>query len=412
MRQFPQDELLSAYAANGVLEASHVDAIAATVAGAHDSCERAEPGSNRGSIESVAHWSAENLSQLQAAVPEACLPPAWSDLLRWYQQDKSLAERVSARQRGGFVRECHGDLHLGNMAMIDGRITLFDCIEFNPELRWIDIVSEAAFVAMDLQARGYPHYCWRFLDRYLAAGGDYAGIDLLGYYVVYRALVRAKVEALRVHADSDLPVPGCEVFDITLKYIELAQQWARRQRRGLVLMHGLSGSGKSTVAAGLVESLGAIRLRSDIERKRLFGLDATEASGSAIAGGIYAAEASRRTYRRLAELAGGIIDAGHCVIVDAAFLQADERATLLQLAVSRGVGCVIVSCTAPVDELERRLAARRGDASEAGVGVLHHQLRQQDPIDDAELTAAALIEVAATGLQAEHVARIEARLFA
>ena len=411
MRQFPQRQLLSSYAEDNRLEASQIDAIAETVARVHDNCEQAPPGSNWGSLASIEYWCAENLSQLQASVPDDCLPAAWTELQDWYRQDDKLSARIASRQREGFVRECHGDLHLGNMAMIDDRVTLFDCIEFNPELRWIDTVSEAAFVAMDLQARGYPEFCWRFLDRYLAAGGDYAGIDLLRYYVVYRALVRAKVEALRVATSGLTLDQDCGRFDAALGYLELANSWAQSRRRGLILMHGLSGSGKSTVAARLVESLGAIRLRSDVERKRLFGLAANQSSGSAVAGGIYGPEASERTYRRLAELARDVMDADHCVIVDAAFLKRFERRLLLDSAASRDAACVIVACRAPQDELERRLKARKGDASEADLAVLQHQLQHQEPIGETDIAAAPLIEVGTGGLSAAQIEQIEARLF-
>ena len=175
-------------------------------------------------------------------------------------------------------------------------------------------------------------------------------------------------------------------------------------------MHGLSGSGKSTVAARLVESLGAIQLRSDIERKRLFGLDADARSASPLAGGIYTAEAGEATYARLAEIARELIDAGYCAIVDAAFLRRTEREHLLALETGGESRRLIVHCDAPVDELRRRIAARRDDPSEADFEVLARQLESVEPIGDAERARAQVIEIGAGGLEAAQIDAIRAAL--
>ncbi len=400
MRQFAQRDLLSAHAADGRLDAALIDALAARIADFHAGCERAPADSEFGSPRSVAHWSAENLETLERELPPALLPLEFQRLEDWYLHQDAIAAQIGSRREAGFVRECHGDLHLGNIALLDGRVTPFDCIEFNPELRWIDTISETAFVAMDLEARGYAAFGWRFLNRYLQTTGDYAGIALLRYYFVYRALVRAKVEALRAeNIDGD---PQTQ-FRPALDYIGLACRRAEDVRPGLVLMHGLSGSGKSTVAAKLVESLGAIQLRSDIERKRLFGLDANASSGSPLAGGIYTAEAGKATYARLAELAQGLLEAGYWVIVDAAFLRRDEREALLALDSGGAFGRAIVHCNAPVDELRRRIAARHDDPSEANLDVLAKQLETVEPFADVERAWAQVIEVGAGGIEAEQI---------
>ena len=411
MLEFPQSCLLSARAADGRLRAETVDAIAASLATIHASSDPAEAASAYGSAELVEHWSNENLVQIAAAIPTGDLPNSYFELKRWYRENATLLAKVESRRRQGFVRDCHGDLHLGNMALIDERVRFFDCIEFNPELRWIDTVSEAAFVAMDLHARGFPAYCWRFVNHYLQRGGDYDGVALLRYYFVYRALVRAKVEALRLAQQKPVESEYPAALAPAIAYIDLAAHWARGHRAGLVLMHGLSGSGKSTLAECLVEELGAIQLRSDIERKRLFDLDAGADSGSEVGGGIYTREASTATYERLARLAEIVVDADFTVIVDAATLRADERRPFLEILSRRSCKAVIVACEAPESELRRRIVAREDDPSEANLEVLDNQLQIYQPIDASEREIAPLISIGVGGLTAEILDEIRRLLF-
>jgi len=404
MVEFSQQSLLSSHADAGTLTPAMVDDIAQRVDALHADADTASPASGFGSADSVQHWSEENLAHLRDTVPAALMPASFAELETWYRGLDGIRTQIEQRLRDGFVRECHGDLHLGNMALIDGEITPFDCIEFNPELRWIDTISEAAFVAMDLQARGYPGFGWRFISRYLEHCRDYAALDLLRYYIVYRALVRAKVEALRVEpADRQAPDAFGEAFD----YLELAARWSRGRSAGMILMHGLSGSGKSTVAAQLVEALGAIQLRSDIVRKRLFDLAADADSGSATDGGIYSADATEATYRALREIASQVTGAGFRVIVDATFLLRSQRKILLELARARGLPCVVVDCDAPLDELRRRIVARENDPSEANLEVLERQLERHQPVEACEAGITGVVKLGADGLADADAGKIE-----
>jgi len=411
MREFPQSCLLSAHAAQGDLRPSTIDDIADTLAALHLDSNIAAVDSDFGSAAQVEHWSEQNLVQIASAIPPEDLPNNYFGLKRWYRENQALLEIVEERRRAGHVRDCHGDLHLGNMALIDGKTRFFDCIEFNPELRWIDTLSEAAFVAMDLHARGYSGFCWRFLNRYFERGGDRDGIALLRYYFVYRALVRAKVEALRAGQEK----PGADKYHAALRpaidYIDLAANWAAGHRAGLVLMHGLSGSGKSTVAAQLVERLGAIQLRSDVERKRLFGLGALDASRSSTGGGIYTPAATEATYNALGKLAQQIIAADFTVIIDATLLKASQRRLFLELETAPSMRRVIVDCDAPLDELRRRIAAREGDASEASLEVLERQIQAREPLESAERELASVVRVDADGIDDETIERIRELLF-
>jgi aminoglycoside phosphotransferase family enzyme/predicted kinase len=383
MRQFPQDGLLSAIAARHGLTSAHVDEIAQLVAAMHAQVDCATPDSPHGRPEDVHHWVMENFAHIRPSLQDDGDRQALDRIGAWCQLEyHARRDLVDERRHTGHVRECHGDLHLGNLAMINGRITPFDGIEFNPQLRWIDVMSEVAFLVMDLQDRGHAGLAWRFLDAYLRETGDYAGVRLLDYYLVYRALVRAKVAILRL-GQPGLDMAGQQaVRDEYRSYMALAGQCTGQRRAALIITHGVSGSGKSWHAARLVEQLGAIRIRSDVERKRLFGYAADADTGSGIQSGIYTAAASERTYEQLARLARHVLDAGSPVIIDAAFLMRQERDRFRQLAAAAGVPFMMLVCNAPEDILRRRILMRQAadtDPSEAGIAVLEAQLKSREP---------------------------------
>jgi hypothetical protein len=260
---------------------------------------------------------------------------------------------------------------------------------------------------MDLQARGYPGFCWRFTSNYLEGSADYEAIGLLRYYVIYRALVRAKVEALRVDPTARATTAS---FTAASSYLDLADRWSSNQHAGMIIMHGLSGSGKSTVAAQLVEALGAIRIRSDVVRKQLFALDANSDSQSAPNQGIYSAAATASTYRRLKQIAAMVIDANFCVIVDATFLQESDRRQLLELDCGTPCCRVIVVCEAPEAILRERISARENDPSEANLQVLERQLQSRQAISAKETSLAGIVNVGVDGLGNEQIEQIRALL--
>ncbi|MDC1287720.1 AAA family ATPase [Gammaproteobacteria bacterium] len=405
MIEFPQQCLLSHHAADGTLTTTMVDTIAERVNELHSNADSAPQDSAFGSAHSVRSWSEENLTQLADAVPPSLMPASFARLQRWYLANADLLDQVERRKQEGRVRDCHGDLHLDNMAFIDNAVMPFDCIEFNPELRWIDTISEAAFVAMDLQARGYPGYGWRFISRYLENSADYDAIGLLRYYIIYRALVRAKVEALRVDPAIRTTLAS---FTAAFSYLDLAEKWSAKQSAGMIIMHGLSGSGKSTVAAQLVETLGAIRIRSDVVRKQLFGLAPHSDSNSTPHQGIYNAEATAMTYRKLRQIADRVIAANFCVIVDATFLQEVDRRQLLEPETASA--CVIVVCEAPEAVLRERINARQNDPSEANLQVLERQIKSRQAISEKETDMAGVVYLGADGLDSEQIEQIRALL--
>ncbi|MET0731767.1 MAG: AAA family ATPase, partial [Casimicrobiaceae bacterium] len=307
----------------------------------------------------------------------------------------ACAFAMAQRRDYGFIRECHGDLHLGNIAVLDGKPVIFDCIEFNDEMRWIDVMSEVAFTTMDLRDRGRPDLAHRFLDAYLEITGDFAGLGVLRFYLAYRAMVRAKIARLRAHQCT----PGDAADALIVEYggyLRLAKALAQAPRAVIVLTHGLSGSGKTTVAQALVEAGGAVRIRTDVERKRLHGLGSTDrASVANLDTGLYAPEATQATYRRALALAQEATGAGYVAIVDGAFLKRWQRRLFQELAANTGVALVILDCTARESVLRERIARRHSagnDASDADLAVLDHQLRMQDPLAPDETDDAIVVD--------------------
>jgi hypothetical protein len=383
MRQFPPDATLDRLDAAGGMTAHHVEAIAATLARFHlEGCARAAADSPWGRPEKIWQPVAQNFAQIAPRLDEPADRAHLDALQRWSEAEHArLAPLMAERKRDGFVRECHGDLHLGNLAWVDDQLLVFDCIEFNPELRWIDVQSEVAFCYMDLLQRGHADWAWLFLNLWLEATGDYAGLTLLRYYTVYRALVRAKVAAIRTTqtAGSERDAALAEVRTL----LQLATTLTRPLSLGLDITHGLSGSGKTTVTQKLMQTPGAIRLRSDVERKRLAGFDALTRSGSGVGQDLYTADATRRTYDHLARLAGDILDADWPVIIDATFIARWQRDLLRGQAQLRDVRFRVLDFPTPDATLRERISlrSRRGnDASEANLAVLQHQLDSAEPL--------------------------------
>ncbi|MDO8289163.1 MAG: AAA family ATPase, partial [Parvibaculum sp.] len=265
-------------------------------------------------------------------------------------------------------------------ALIDGRVTLFDCIEFNEVFRWIDVASEITFTYVDLLVHRQPGLaCW-FLNEYLSCGGDFEAVPLLRFYAAYRALVRAKVAAIRADQDQGDKREA-------QAYLALAEGITSPPRPRLIITHGLSGCGKTVASTRLLlddTSATTLRLRSDVERKRLFGLAPQDRSDSAVDSGIYQADARQLTYRRLLDLARQQLAAGWSTIVDAAFLRREERAAFQALAFDAGVEFFILAPQATPAQLRERIIERlkRGsDASEATLAVLEKQMTWIEALD-------------------------------
>jgi len=396
MREFPQASLASRALAGGAFGAAEIDALAALVARFHASAPQARTETRYGAPDAVLADALQNFEQMLQLARAAPDDRALRALRLWTQHEFEARSGVfAARRKQGFVRECHGDLHLGNIVLLDGRPVPFDCIEFNDSLRWIDVMSEAAFLAMDLEDRGRRDLAWRFLNRYLEATGDYAGLAVLPFYLVYRALVRAKVHLMRSRQSGLRRPERARLTRAFEDYLRLAGRLAAPERPALILAHGLSGCGKTTLTQPLVEALGAIRVRSDLERKRAHGVAPRASSGSGVGSGLYTAVINAATYRRLGELAQEALRAGFPVVVDAAFLKRAERDAFRAIAERLDVPFTILDFHAPLEVLRARITerlARADDASEADLAVLEHQLRAREPLTPAEMASSYTVD--------------------
>jgi hypothetical protein len=385
MRAFPQQAQLDRVLALGALKAGQIDILARHIANFHNQIEVADMETRYGNPESVLRPIEENFKQIREHTQNLKALDMLSELENWsegkFQELKSL---FAERKIDGFVRECHGDLHLRNIAWMDDGPVVFDCIEFSPDLRWIDVINDVAFLVMDLQDRGQPAMAQRFLNSYLEHTGDYDGMEVLQFYKIYRALVRAKIDAIRSHQVGITPGEQAEAEKDFLEYLSLALSYIRPDRPHLLVTYGLSASGKSTVSRSLLELLGAVRVRSDVERKRLFGLKPEDDGQSALGKGIYSTEATEKTYRKLEELAAKIIDAGYPVIVDAVFLNYEEREHFKELAKNRQIPFIILECTTDEKTLRQRIAERKNDISDADLKVLELQLSEWKPLQEHE----------------------------
>lgn len=378
MRRFDQQDLLGARRAAGRLQPGHIDALARSIAAFHQQQPPAALADGFGTPDRIDAILAECLGGIGRLAQASHL--ASRVAMRARSEAARLAGAFGARLRNGHVRECHGDLHLGNIVLLDGMPTPFDCLEFDAALRWTDTISDLAFPVMDLLHHGRRALAYRLLNGYLEQSGDYGALAVLSFYLSMRALVRARVlleHAWQQHAAGASMAPAQAE---AARLLALAWRCLTRRRGPMVLMHGLSGSGKSTVAAQMSEAAAMIRVRSDVERKRL-------RQGMPPAGGWYTDRESARTYNRLLAICRLGCMAGFPMIADAAFLSRDQRERFAEQARRLGVPFFIVSCAAPLEILRSRIEtrAREGhDPSDADIAVLERQLRTQQPLTAAE----------------------------
>ncbi|RKZ59693.1 MAG: aminoglycoside phosphotransferase, partial [Gammaproteobacteria bacterium] len=356
----------------------------------------ADPHSNFGSTQQVMQPVEENFSILKEILSDTqfstqlnkddfyknvqqILNALHKQILSIYQ---SIVPLLQIRKESGFIRECHGDLHLGNIALIEHKILLFDGIEFNDNLRWIDTISDCAFLIMDLQDQQQFIFAHHFLNQYLSKTGDYSSLSVIKFYQLYRAMVRAKVAALRLQQQKTVAMSYKNTLFEIRSYLELAQSYVpnktQKKQTFLAISFGISGSGKSWLSSQLADNLEAIQLRSDIERKRLFLQEADE---------LYSNSTTQKTYTYLMKICEIVLNAAYPVIVDATFLDKKWRREFCKIAEKLQIPFHILSCYADLKTIIQRLKIRQqkiNNISDADIAIMKKQLKNSHQLEPEE----------------------------
>jgi len=381
LHQFPQEALLSKLFEQGQLGETDLEELGCVVAQYHAKAETNDYIRTFGEIPQVRAAINKNYEQTQKYIGGSQTQAQFEETKHY--TDSFFAQRpelFTSRIQNNWIRECHGDLHLRNICRWQGKIMLFDCIELNEPFRFVDVMYDVAFTVMDLEARQRPDLGNAFLNTYVEQTGDWEGLQVLPLYLSRQAYVRAKVNSLLL---DDPAVPAAakeEAVATAAHYYQLAWQYTKPRQGKLILMSGLSGSGKSTIARQLARKLGAIHIRSDAVRKHLGGISLQD-RGSAE---LYTAEMSQQTYGRLLELGMMLATQGFPVILDAKYDRQQLRLKAKARAEAHHLPLQIVNCTAPLEVLRDRLSSRTGDIADATADLLESQQAFWEPFTEAE----------------------------
>ncbi|MDJ0841147.1 MAG: AAA family ATPase [Acidobacteriota bacterium] len=385
MNEFPQEALWSHRFENGCLTQSMVTALGRKVALMHASALTGPEITAYGDpsvVEGVIEGNYKETEQFVGTLQD----PAQLEQTRLFTRHllNRRADLLIERQQGGFIRACHGDLHLNNVITWRGQAQVFDCIEFNEEFSNIDTLYDAAFILVDLEHRNRTDLAWQFMNTYLEYTGDYRGAVLLPLYASMRAYVRAKIYSFQTVDSERSPEEQRKAAIKAEAFYKLACWFTRARHRGLWAVGGLSGSGKSTVSAWLAQRLGAVHVRSDAVRKHLCGMPLDQRGSDAV----YTTAMNKRTYDTLAETGFYLASQGIPVILDAKYDRRSERGKLRDLAAQYGLPVHFIQCEAPEALLRYRLSHRKGDVSDATADLISRQVMQAEaPGPDEEIFA-------------------------
>ncbi|MBD1830974.1 AAA family ATPase [Microcoleus vaginatus GB1-A2] len=391
MREFPQDSLLLSLLERGLLTERLMADLGREVANFHSTAINNSYIRRFGEVSQIRTTIDKNyrISQKYIGGPQTQTQ---------YQETKDYTDAFFAKNQELFnlriaknkIRECHGDLHLRNLAFWQEKILLFDCIEFNEPFRFVDVMYDVAFTVMDLESRGRRDLGNAFLNTYIEQTGDWEGLQLLPLYLSRQAYVRAKVTSLMLDDTAISTAQKAQISQTAAHYYKLAWEYTQPHTGKLTLMSGLSGSGKSTAARYLARRTGAIHIRSDAVRKHLGGIPLNERGGQ----NLYSDEMTARTYGRLLELGIILADRGWDVILDAKFDRQNLRTDAIDRAQSRGLPLQIIYCTAPIEVLRERLQQRRGDIADATAELLSSQQAAFEPCTELEQISVNIVDTA------------------
>jgi predicted kinase len=380
MQRLPDDATLERRLARDEVTSAQVEALAIKIAGFHAAAASGSHIADFGRLATVARNARENFAQSAAQVGRTVSPAVYERLVQLTEEELArLGPTIEARAARGVPRDTHGDLHLDHVYLFPERpppedLVIIDCIEFAERFRFADPVADMAFLAMDLVFRGRRDLARVFSEAYFRAAGDAEGQALLPFYMAYRAIVRAKVEGIELE---EREVPPDEKARARRRarahwLLALGELESRIGRPALVLVAGLPGAGKSTLARGLAGRARFHVLRSDVIRKELAGVPETQAATVGFCEGIYDAAWTERTYAEMIRRSGAMLAEGERVIVDASFRAERHRREFLRLALESGVPVLLLHCQADEATIRQRLAARHGDASDANWSI-HEQ---------------------------------------
>jgi aminoglycoside phosphotransferase family enzyme/predicted kinase len=363
MTQFNPQQRLDLLLHNKRFDPNWIDLLAEQIAEFHSRVPIVANDSPWGETTTIWEVVSDNFMHITDVIAEL---DDWSKVqkLAQYtaQQFRHLTPLIEKRKAGGHIRECHGDLHLANITLYKDELRLFDCIEFNLQFRWIDTINDLAFLLMDLEANGEFRWANRCLNRYLEISGDYEALPLLNFYKAYRSMVRAKVAVLGDMHD----------LKTLRRYLRLTDYYAKKPKPLLLLMHGISGSGKSHLSQQIIDQIDAIRIRSDVERKRLY----RELSLKGEKLELYGPQMNAHTFNHLLDTSSDLLINGYSVIVDATFIRKRTRKSYIELAQRLGVEVRIIACECEPKLIEARLKKRTSegnDASDADIDVMQDQ---------------------------------------
>ncbi|MBD2210135.1 AAA family ATPase [Calothrix sp. FACHB-156] len=381
MHQFPQDALFSSLFEQGKLNEAHLEELGRIVAQYHAKTETNDYIRSFGEVAQVREAFDENYEQTAKYIGGPQTQVQFDETKAY--TERFFAERgelFASRIKNNYIRECHGDLHLRNIALWHDQILLFDCIEFNEPFRFVDVMFDIAYAVMDLEAQQRKDLSNAYLNTYVEQTGDWEGLQILPIYLIRQSYVRAKVTSFLLD-DPAVPAAVKEQATKTAAiYYQLAWEYTKPKQGQLIIMSGLSGSGKSTTARSLARQIGAIHLRSDAVRKHLAGIPLMERGGDEI----YTPEMTQKTYARLLELGLILANQGFSVILDAKYDRQQLRQAAITQAEKHQIPLQIIQCTAPLEVVQERLLKRTGDIADATADLLASQIKQFEEFTETE----------------------------
>ncbi len=386
MNEFSQSMMFDQLLSEKTLSPEQVKDAARALADFHHKTNHCPPELEFGHSTQIYEPVKQNFDQIKDFLTEERHLQQLHHLETWsHQEHDRLSATMEIRKQQGFVKECHGDAHLGNIALVEEKPVYFDCIEFNDSLRWTDTMADLGFLVMDLEYQQQPEFAALAADSYMQKTGDYAGLAMLNYYKVYRAIVRGKVNLFQWSQAKDDEKPA--LWDTALRCFSLAEAYTQPPQPVMLITQGVTCSGKSTMARQLVKSVLCIHLSSDRERKRMAGLNATAKTFSSVNKNLYSHEMHQQTYQKLADLTSIIIQAGYSVVIDASFIKQQYRQYFIDLAAKLQVPFFIIQTQVEENTLRTWLSDRmknEHETSEAYQEVLTMQLADQEALTTVE----------------------------